>query len=157
MKKLCILLAAVMCTLLTACGDDNGVMEYHRTYVKYKLDVGSDFLSYYNVEITYADLEGNKKTITLTETSWDDKDDRDGDHNIVFYYDVKATLRTPVPAEFTKDRYNMGYSYGIYWFQATTGAKSYAQDMTTTVNKADMAKYLASRPEVNIAHYTGPQ
>ena len=141
---------------LTSCGNNSSNFDYEGTpYVKYKLDLGTDFLNYYNVTVTVKSIDGvNTQTETINSNSWVERFENTNDDNITFYYVVKATLRDPLPAKGSALHYNFRYNYAVHWYRKAGGAKSYVQEKGQEVTQANLESYLAAHPVIEICNIT---
>ena len=150
-----------------ACSSDND-FEYNKTYVKYKLTLGSNFQSFYDITVTYLDMEGNKITENLSNIDidskslravWSYKDEKEGDHDIIFGFRAVAKVKN-IPTSFDKSAtrtYDLSHGASVSWYTKTTGAKVYApQDKQIDPLRLDttqLRSYLNSHLEIELIQY----
>ena len=80
--------------LLTSCNDDDGVMERpDYTSIKYDIEVSSDFLALYNIEVEYKKINGDMVKEQVKDIVWGYKEKVDGERPIDFQMNVVATAR----------------------------------------------------------------
>ena len=80
MKKIMMTIAAVICcamatTVFTSCGDDDEKTPSTDTkpvaaYMEYKLEVGDQMLTYFDMTVEYYDSDGTLKTEQMTQKTW---------------------------------------------------------------------------------------
>ncbi len=80
MKKIMMTIAAVICcamttTVFTSCGDDDETTtSTDRTpvaaHMEYKLEVGDQMLTYFDMTVEYYDSDGTLKTEQMTQKTW---------------------------------------------------------------------------------------
>lgn len=64
------LLASVSFAFISCNDDDEPIVRPDYTKVKYTCSLGEDFLDFYNVIVTYADINGVEHTINLSQRNW---------------------------------------------------------------------------------------
>ncbi len=161
MKKISVIfLSAMLCGIftlsLTSCSDDDGIVDYDQTpYLKYRLDVGDDFLKFYDVTITYKSADGKDiHTEKLNESSWVERMDNYTGSDPVFYYIITANAKSEYTISNAVPTYNLTYSYGVMWYTKKTGAKEYKQGGGGKITHANMQEYINSHQTIEICNIT---
>lgn len=149
-----ICLALFLC--LSSCGEDDGVMERpDYTSIIYKLTLSSEMLSFYDVTATYITVNGEEKTETITDGSWQFKDKKDGSHKITFKLKVIASKKDNLPQLNPKiENYHFDCTYSAEYYTKETSAKREAKEsMKNTVKRESVISYVESHPTLTLADY----
>ena len=153
MLALC--LTTVFC--LTACEEDNGVMERpDYTSVKYKLTLSNDLLRYYNVTAIYNTVDGRTDSVTVIEPYWEFKDNKEGEHRNGFLFRAYATRKDPLPALLSNiDEYELQAEYGHETYTKKTSATNTGAEevLNIKVKKESIETYVESHPVISICNF----
>ena len=129
MKKLFYFLAfavviSVTSAFLASCGDDDGVYPApQKSNVSFLIDnLSSDFMTLYDVKVTYKDLLGNIHEEPIDGSNWSYKElDGPADANIFCRAEAKLKSEYQLP---DKDVYELTWHYNVSYYKPSTTAKS---------------------------------
>ena len=145
--------------LITACGDDDGTVDYDRdfTQVKVKVAPAFDLQKLYTVKASYTDFKGIKHNEVIENTSeWVYNEKEKGDHpiNIV----VTATAKTPEEyGELDRALYAFTWEYSIHWYKQNSSAKSIQPEAQgRAVKREDVETYMAENPVITLINFSKP-
>ena len=150
------MLCCICALSFTSCSDDDGIVDYDQApYLKYKLNVGGDFMMFYDVTITYKSVDG-KETFTekLNTQDWVQRMDNNTGGDPTFYYIVTAKAKDSYTISDAYPTYDLTYSYGVTWYAKSTGAKEYNQGGGSKVTRANMKEYINSHQTIEICNIT---
>ena len=148
-------LFAVLLTLgllQTSCDDDDGVMERpDYTSIKYDLEVSSDFLSLYNIQVEFKKINGDVAKEQVKDIVWGYKEKVDGERPIDFQLNVVATAR-----EITKssiDKAHLLADVSMEYYTKKTSAKRMHQKTIDREVTNDI-EYIKEHPTITIASFS---
>ncbi|MBR5085128.1 MAG: hypothetical protein IKX33_11075 [Prevotella sp.] len=138
--------------LLTSCNDDDGVMERpDYTSIKYDIEVSSDFLALYNIEVEYKKINGDMVKEQVKDIVWGYKEKVDGERPIDFQMNVVATARELPEGNIGKAHLLADVS--MEYYTKKTSAKRMHQktiDREITNDK----EYVKEHPTIVIANFS---
>ena len=138
--------------LLTSCNDDDGVMERpDYTSIKNDIEVSSDFLALYNIEVEYKKINGDMVKEQVKDIVWGYKEKVDGERPIDFQMNVVATARELPEGNIGKAHLLADVS--MEYYTKKTSAKRMHQktiDREITNDK----EYVKEHPTIVIANFS---
>ena len=138
--------------LLTSCDDDDGVMERpDYTSIKYDLEVSSDFLSLYNIDVEYKKINGDQAKEQVKDIVWGYKEKVDGERPIDFQLNIVANAR-----EITKSSSGKAHliaDVSMEYYTKKTSAKRLHQKTIDREITNDI-EYIKEHPTIVIASFT---
>ena len=138
--------------ILTSCDDDDGVMERpDYTSIKYDLEVSSDFLSLYDIEVEYKKIDGTIVKEQVKDIVWGYKEKVDGEHPIDFKVNVVATAREISKSSASKAHLMADVS--MEYYTKKTSAKRMHQKTIDREITNDI-DYVKEHPVIVIANFS---
>ena len=138
--------------MTVSCGDDDGVMERpDYTSIKYDLEVTSDFLALYNIEVEYKKINGDVVKEQVRDIVWGYKEKVDGERPIDFQLNIVATARELPEGSINKAHLMADVS--MEYYTKKTSAKRMHQktiDREITNDK----EYVKEHPTIVIANFS---
>ena len=153
---LCALFFGLFALSLTSCSDDDGIVDYDQVpYLRYNLEVGANFMQFYDVTITYKSADGKDiHTEKLNTQRWVQRMENKSAGDPEFYYIITAKARDNYNISSSTPWYDMNYSYGVSWYTKSTGAKEYNQAGGGRISHSDMQEYINSHQTIEICNIT---
>ncbi|MBO5611310.1 MAG: hypothetical protein J5918_01790 [Prevotella sp.] len=156
MKKVTYLFVlAVMLTataiMFSSCGEDDGVMPLPQTSnVSFKVDnLSEDLLTFYDVTVTYKDLNGVSHTDKIDGHSWEYKEG-DGPSDAPISCTAVAELKSEYKVP-EKNNFEISYHYSVHYYKPSTTAKSENPEITTLTFKIeDMQDFFSKHNKIVI-------
>lgn len=143
-KLMTLLMVAALATVtFTACGDDDEpIVRPNYTKVKYTCSLGEDFLDFYNVIVTYADINGVEHTINLSQRNWQYEERKEGLHKGM-HCTIVATLKTNLP-DLSPTSFDFQYTYSVEKYDKETSAIEVKPEemQGSIIQKEDIQVYL---------------
>ena len=139
--------------LTVSCGDDDdGVMERpNYTSIKYDLEVSSDFLALYNIEVEYKKINGDVVKEQIKDIVWGYKEKIDGERPIDFQMNVVATAREL--SEGSIGKAHLLADVSMEYYTKKTSAKRMHQKTIDREITNDI-EYIKEHPTIVIASFT---
>ena len=136
------LLASVSFAFISCNDDDDPIVRPDYTKVKYTCSLGEDFLDFYNVIVTYADINGVEHTINLSQRNWQYGDRKEGLHKGM-HCTIVATLKTDLP-DLSPTSFDLQYTYSVEKYDKETSAIEVKPEemQGSIIQKEDIQVYL---------------
>jgi hypothetical protein len=154
-KLMTLLMVAALATVtFTACGDDDEpIVRPNYTKVKYTCSLGEDFLQFYDVTVTYTDINAQEVIERMSQRNWQYEGKKDG---------LQPGMRCQVVAKLKSDHgdlsatsYDLSYAYTVYKYDKETSALERNEKVENVVLKENLETFLSENQTIVI--FTFPE
>ena len=147
------LLASVSFAFISCNDDDEPIVRPNYTKVKYTCSLGEDFLQFYDVTVTYTDINAQEVIERMSQRNWQYEGEKDG---------LQPGMRCQVVAKLKSDHgdlsatsYDLSYAYTVYKYDKETSALERNEKVENVVLKENLETFLSENQTIVI--FTFPE
>ena len=147
------MIAMTLTLLITSCGSDDGVMPLpQKSNLFYQINsISSDMTAFYEMEVTYLDLEGTEHTERIDGQSWAKKLN-EGPVDARFRCVITARLKAEQPVV-NRETYSFGYECKCSCYRPDLGVKDQTNTMDETIESGQLQEWLNAHQQITICNF----